>query len=118
MWSESVQLGIHSKHMAFHLCCCLIQQSVFVQLIVPNFMCGPQTSAKKLLTLPLFKHKSDQPICFLTFILTQIGIRPIQAKCLLQLLLGAKVVGVSTLLLATVDSTGVKTGIAPAKKVI
>lgn len=34
-------------------------------------------------------------------------------KRLLQLLLGAKVVGVSTLLLATVDSTGVQTGIAP-----
>lgn len=44
--------------------------------------------------------------------------KPIQSNCLLQLLLGAKVVGVSTLLLAAVDSTGVQTGVTPAKKVI
>lgn len=37
-------------------------------------------------------------------------------NCLLQLLLGAKVVGVSTLLLAAVDGTGVQTGITPVYK--
>lgn len=36
------------------------------------------------------------------------------AERLLQLLLGAQVVGVATLLLAAVDGAGVKTGIAPA----
>lgn len=35
-------------------------------------------------------------------------------KCLLQLLLGAKIVGVSALLLAAVDCTRVQTGIALA----
>merc|ERR1712002_1213568 len=35
-------------------------------------------------------------------------------SCLLQLLLGAQVVGVSTLLLATVDRTRVETGVALA----
>lgn len=37
---------------------------------------------------------------------------PLQNNSLLQLLLGAEVVGVSTLLLAAVGSSGVKTGIA------
>lgn len=37
-----------------------------------------------------------------------------QAARLLQLLLGAQVVGVATLLLAAVDGAGVKTGVAPA----
>lgn len=40
-------------------------------------------------------------------------IKPTQSKLLLQLLLGAQVVGVSTLLLAAVDSAGVETSIAP-----
>lgn len=39
-------------------------------------------------------------------------------KYLLQLLLGAKVVGVSTLLLAAVDGTGMQTGIAPATQAV
>lgn len=43
---------------------------------------------------------------------------PVQFNCLLQLLLGAKVVGVSTLLLAAVDGTGVQTGITPVKHVV
>lgn len=47
---------------------------------------------------------------------TKWHVRPTQPKYLLQLLLGAQVVGVSTLLLAAVNSTGVQTGIAPEKR--
>lgn len=43
-------------------------------------------------------------------------VEPIQQNSLLQLLLGAKVIGVSTLLLTAVDSTWVQTGVAPVNE--
>lgn len=55
--------------------------------------------------------------CFLFFYFNNWQGKLIQAKCLLQLLLGAKVVGVSTFLLATVNSTRVQAGITPVKEV-
>lgn len=62
MWSESVQLGIYFG---------IYYGISFVLLSHPAKCFCTAYSAR----LDVFKHKSDQPICFLTFILTQIGIK-------------------------------------------